>query len=69
MKKELLREFMRLLNDNGTNLKDFCAKNELNYNTVYQKLSRYNINIDEVNELIQLIDNTKRLKIIICKGE
>jgi len=65
MKKELLREFMRLLNDNGTNLKDFCAKNDMNYNTVYQKLSRYNINIDEMNELIALVDENKRLKIAI----
>jgi hypothetical protein len=69
MKKELLREFMRLLNDNKTNLKDFCSKNELNYNTVYQKLSRYNINIDEVNELIALIDENKKLKITICKAK
>lgn len=69
MKKQLLREFMRLLNDNKTNLKDFCEKHDMNYNTVYQKLSRYNINIDEMNELIQLVDENKRLKIIICKGE
>jgi predicted transcriptional regulator len=65
MKKELLREFIRLLNENNTNLKDFCAKHELNYNTVYQKLSRYNINIDEVNELISLVDENKKLKITI----
>jgi hypothetical protein len=69
MKKELLREFMRLLNDNNTNLKDFCEKHDMNYNTVYQKLSRYNINIDEMNELIGLVDENKRLKIIICRGE
>jgi len=65
MKKELLREFMRLLNDNNTNLKDFCAKHDMNYNTIYQKLSRYNINIDEVNELIALVDQNKKLKITI----
>ena len=69
MKKQLLREFMRLLNENGTNLKDFCAKHELNYNTVYQKLSRYNINTDEVNELISLVDENKKLKITICKAK